>query len=619
MPRSSFAPLAFVCLLLGSSAAAPRTQQLEVLANPNRNSAGVLANGVLTIHLEAVAGLWHPDADSGPGLSVLVFREEGHLAQDPGPLIRVPEGTEIRASIRNSLTATTLIIHGLHTRPAEGDDTLQVASGAVREVRFAAGAPGSYFYWATTSNSSISRRLGPDSQLSGAFIVDPKSPDSRAKERILLITVAQRPGAAANPGDEDRIFAINGKSWPYTERLSYTAGDSIRFRLINASAALHPMHLHGFYYRVERRGNAERETRYPPEQQRLAVTELMLQGTTMTLAWSPDRPGNWVFHCHMAAHISSALRLSPESHPDNHLLEGMAGLIVGLRVEPRPGTPQAPPEPARRQLRLLARTAPGRYGSFPGLGFILQQGTSEPAPDSVPLPGSPILLTRGEPTAITVVNRTSAPISVHWHGIELESYFDGVGGWSGDPGHLAPAIAPNDSFVVRLTPRRAGTFIYHTHADELQQLASGLYGPLIVLEPGQALDTVTDRVMLLSRAGPSPDAPILLNGIPGSVPLEFRAGVRYRLRFINIAASSPFSFRLVADSTVLAWRAVGKDGYELPPAQAVPVAAQLRMGAGETYDFEFIPPVPGELRLELQAGRGLPLTPILLTIPVHVH
>jgi FtsP/CotA-like multicopper oxidase with cupredoxin domain len=45
--------------------------------------------------------------------------------------------------------------------------------------------------------------------------------------------------------------------------------------------------------------------------------------------------------------------------------------------------------------------------------------------------GPPIVLTRGQPVEIEVVNRVKDPTAIHWHGIELESYYDGVPGWSG--------------------------------------------------------------------------------------------------------------------------------------------------------------------------------------------
>jgi hypothetical protein len=95
-----------------------------------------------------------------------------------------------------------------------------------------------------------------------------------------------------------------------------------------------------------------------------------------------------------------------------------------------------------------------------------------------------------------------------------------------------------------------------------------LYGPLLVVEPGQTLDTTTDRVMLVRRAGPLPEAPVLLNGRVAPAPLDFRVGARYRLRFINIMPSNPLVVSLLRDSAVVSWRAVGKDGADLRPAQA---------------------------------------------------
>ena len=50
-------------------------------------------------------------------------------------------------------------------------------------------------------------------------------------------------------------MVINGQSWPHTERLAYTVGDTVRIRVINAGGAVHPMHLHGFYFNVDSRGD----------------------------------------------------------------------------------------------------------------------------------------------------------------------------------------------------------------------------------------------------------------------------------------------------------------------------------------------------------------------------
>jgi manganese oxidase len=86
--------------------------------------------------------------------------------------------------------------------------------------------------------------------------------------------------------------------------------------------------------------------------------------------------------------------------------------------------------------------------------------------------------------AITIVNGITHATSVHWHGIELESYYDGVPHFGGDSRARTPYIPPGGSFVARFSPPRAGTFAYHTHFNDFAQLSTGLYGALIVFEKG---------------------------------------------------------------------------------------------------------------------------------------
>ncbi len=118
----------------------------EILANTNRKPAGRMHNRVLSISLEAREGLWYPETKDGPGLSVQAFAEKGRPLSIPGPLIRVIEGTEIRASIHNAISASTLVMHGFHPRPGDPKDTFEIPSGETREVRFKAGAAGTYYY-----------------------------------------------------------------------------------------------------------------------------------------------------------------------------------------------------------------------------------------------------------------------------------------------------------------------------------------------------------------------------------------------------------------------------------------------------------------------------------------
>ncbi len=584
-----------------------------IAANPNRTAAGRLAGGVLTVRLVARPGRWSPEEAEGAGLDVEAFGEAGGPLENPGPLIRVPEGTEIRASVRNAIAAETLIVHGLDTRPGSSGDTVQVAPGATRSVRFAAGAPGTYLYWATTTGAATMKaRHGRDSQLNGAFVVDPRG--ARPADRVFVLSVFDDTVVVAGKRDEYFAVGINGLSYPHTEALTFAQGDSVRWRWINASYEEHPMHLHGFFFRVDARGDIGRDTAYAPDERRLAVTESMDAGTTMRIAWSPDRPGNWIFHCHIAYHIMPALHL-PLTPADTMPQMHMAGLVIPIHVRARPGA--APPAPADTQrIRLVAQARPHVYGAQPGLGYAVQTGGGIPAPDSITIPGAPLLLTRGRLARITVVNHLADTTSVHWHGIELESYYDGIAGMSGTAGHLAPPIPPGDSFTAQMRPPRAGTFIYHTHIKDLGQISHGMYGPLLVLEPGEPYDPATDHVVFLSQGRTDDSAKVLVNGLADPTPLVLRAGVPQRLRFIAMLPAGKGEWRLLRDSTLQRWTPVGKDGADVPAAQAAERPAVFRISVGETYDFRFLPAAPGPLRLELWTTNGRTR---LLSVPVSVE
>ena len=595
-------------------AVAPIQDMAPVLANDNRRPAGRLAGGTLTVHLEAREGVWRPEgSDLPPGFAIEAFAEAGGPLLSPGPLLRVPMGTEVRATLRNRLTRP-LLVRGLNDRTDLDTAAVELQPGEQREFRFVARRPGTYYYWGRTRDNRRGLGLYEDGQLLGALIVDavPPPPD----ERLLVVQLFVD---RADSAGERHTFLVNGLSWPHTERLHATVGDSLHWRVINASVASHPMHLHGFYYRVDAVGDGRADTLYDAGQQRMAVTQFMPPGATVALTWSPRRPGNWLYHCHFIAHIERAQHLGAAhaEHQHNHALGGMAGLITGIEVRPRPGPAEIPPAPVRR-LRLFASERAGYFGDRPGYGFVLQEG-EVPAPDSIRIPGTPILLQRDEPVAITVLNRMRVGLSVHWHGIELTSVYDGVPHWSGDRGGLAPLIAPSDSFTVLLTPDRAGTFIYHTHADESEQLASGLYGPLVVLAPGERWDPERDRIFLMGWGGPGAAAPPLMNGSVSPPPVRLRVGQNYRLRFINITPSNNQRVRLLADSvTPTTWRLFAKDGAQVSSAQAVESSADLGLGAGETYDYSFERGQPARYTLEITTFIRR-RRPVVMRVPVIVE
>lgn len=580
-----------------------------VQSNDNRTPAGTLHGDTLVLHLAVQMAIWHPESDTGPSVEVAAFSEAGKAPTIPAPLIRVRPGTVIVATVRNALTDSTIAVHGLVTRPATQDDSLFLRPGDSATVRFLAGAPGTYLYTAVLGKRDYTLfNLHEREQLGGAFVVD--SPGGAPPDRVMVINIWSDP---IDSNNSRNALTINGRSWPYDERISATMGDTVRWRVINASNREHPMHLHGFYYQVAARGGMLRDTAYVPDDRRMVVTESMLRFTTMTMSYVPNRPGNWLFHCHIGFHVvPQTARLDPVAAGNHDRMSDdprrhMAGLVVGIAVRPSPEW-RKPARIQPRQMRLFIDEGTPRGRAKRALGFVLQRGPASPAPDSVELPGSVLVLTRGQPTDIVVVNRLRESAAIHWHGIELESWSDGVAGWSGeDSTHTAPSIQPGDSFVARLTLRRAGTFIYHTHMNDIEQLTAGLYGAIVVLEPGQRFDPETDHLFVGGWDGPDPLHPHrVLNGDSLPPPLVVRAGVTHRMRFITIGAAGPFPYSLLHDSTPVTWRALAKDGAELPPSQrTMRPAAMQYVDVGETYDFEWRPD-PGEYELRVGAPRKRP-------------
>ncbi|HKW11296.1 MAG TPA: multicopper oxidase domain-containing protein [Gemmatimonadaceae bacterium] len=614
----------FLVAATPSTGAHPAGRPVErIINNDNRVPAGELRQGVLTIRLEAREGDWRPDGDSNPGLVMRAFAEEGKAAQVPGPLIRVPEGTEIHAFVRNTFTLGTLVVRGLSRRGmsvSADRDTIHVAPGATREVRFVAGAAGAYYYSGSIVGAEDSGPSRRDAELSGAFIIDPAGIAS-ARDRVLVIGVwlADTAFAGAITSKTLLRFSINGRSWPNTERLTYALGDTVRFRVINVSNAVHPMHLHGFYFTVDARGDGTVDSVYgrsvPPYR---VVTERLAAGRTFSMTWVAERAGNWMFHCHDNYHVLRNWPLdgspaSAGSHATYLAHDMMGGLVMGIQVRGRDSSTLVMQGAMRRKLRLVARVA-GRTSteSEPAFGYDLQDRTGSSRL------GPTILLKRGEPVSITVVNQLSEPTSVHWHGIELESYYDGVPGFAGSPNHIAPPIAPGDSFEARFTPPRAGTFIFHPHADEFSQQRAGLSGALLVVDDPRTFDPASDIVLLLAvpRREDESRRGILINGSMTPAPLEMHVGERYRLRIIDIHTFRPSMIvRLIRDSTVLTWQPVAKDGMPIPAERAQSRPAQQQMGNGETYDFEFTPTMRGILQVSVTSNVGVPLG----SVPIHVR
>jgi len=383
--------------------------------------------------------------------------------------------------------------------------------------------------------------------------------------------------------------------------------------VVNFTELDHPMHLHGFYFRMESKGDGRTDTLYAPDQRRMAVTEVVPPFGTTSLSWYAARPGNWLFHCHYAIHLSHLVALDTENgaldaamlaHHHSDRPHQMFGLVAGITIAPK--GPSVEPAGAPRAIRIVQRERPNVYGSQPGMSYLLEHGPQAADTGALPVPGPVLLLERGKRVAVTIVNQSEEHASVHWHGIELESYPVTVPGWSGSGANILPAIAPHDSLTVFWTPPRAGSHMYHSHFNESMQMGSGLYGPLLVLEPGERFDPSREIVWIVGGRDVEESGFLRVNGTRWPAPLTVDSGRTYRVRIINITENNTGDVALLDGDTPVEWAPIAKDAAPLPPAYMAASPARVRTSVGETYDFLWTPMRAGTLRLEVR-NSGQPM------------
>ena len=614
------------------------------LVRPNSNtaSAGTLHNGVLTLELEAKQSLWRFNP-ALPPMTLAVFSEAGKAPLMPGPFVRVPAGTQLHLTIRNSLDKplTFSMPEALHggADQIRARDSLVIAPGAIDSLSVRATVPGGYVYHAGIPDGAtkISHMAGA---LVGTIVVDSVGAPAKAIEPVFVILATEDAPSSAcddtttgpNPLAECKgrrfMYTINGTEWPDTPRIHATVGDSLHWRVINGSAQVHPMHLHGFYYRVDALTGPLVDESSRPVPGQLVVTQLLQPQTSMAMTWSPSRPGNWLFHCHFALHNTPYELFSMADDPE---MRDMVGLVIGTIVAPRPGVVMAGAPTPTRRLRLVAeQSAPPGTGSnnLPRKHFVLEEGGRRVDNHT---DWSPELdLVRGQPVAITIVNHLDEPTSIHWHGIEVEdSYMDGAPGFSGAGKHLSPAIAPGDSFVARFAPPRAGTFMYHAHMDEMSEETAGLEGALIVHDSVAGAEP-DDHAIFLKGVSGNRAHPLEVNGQANPDTIVLRLGRPARFRLMNLAegvggaipiisltARPDSAASMAKDPMLVSWQPIAKDGFDLPAAARSPRPAEQTVAVGETYDFAYTPTTRGTLRLEVRGSGGR--HGLLIRVPIRVE
>ncbi len=93
------------------------------------------------------------------------------------------------------------------------------------------------------------------------------------------------------------IFRINGQAWPDVEPLTATVGETQVWEVTNETNMDHPFHLHGFFFQVQEVNGAA-----PALREWKDSVNVPAEGTLRFAVRYDDRPGGWMFHCHILEH-----------------------------------------------------------------------------------------------------------------------------------------------------------------------------------------------------------------------------------------------------------------------------------------------------------------------------
>jgi manganese oxidase len=100
--------------------------------------------------------------------------------------------------------------------------------------------------------------------------------------------------------------------------------------------------------------------------------------------------------------------------------------------------------------------------------------------------GPTIEVVEGDRVRIYVTNNLPENTSIHWHGVFVPSGMDGVGGLS------QKTIEPGETYKYEFKLRQEGTYMYHSHCDEMTQMALGMMG-MFIIHPRNPTGPKADR------------------------------------------------------------------------------------------------------------------------------
>ncbi|MNX40677.1 Copper resistance protein A precursor [compost metagenome] len=215
-------------------------------------------------------------------------------------------------------------------------------------------------------------------------------------------------------------------------------------------------------------------------------------------------------------------------------------------------------------------------------------------------PAPTIRVTEGDRVRIVFNNNLPEPSTVHLHGLLLPNAMDGV------PWLTQPPVQSGKSFTYEFTASHAGTFMYHSHYDDMKQVGSGMYGAFII-DPKKPVNAADNGGTLTDNTKTDHDYTMLLSGFhvnttmegeedyytingrsyPDTPPIEVKQGEISRVRLINMDTMEVHTMHLHG----MDFYVVARNGSPLTNPERM---NNVMLGPGETVDLMFRADNPGD-------------------------
>lgn len=261
-----------------------------------------MRNGVKEFHLVAEPVV----REIAPGMKANLW---GYNGQSPGPTIECVEGDRVRIFVTNKLPEhTTVHWHGvLLPNGMDGVGGLNqpaIQPGKTYVYEFDMVKSGTFMYH-PHADEMTQMAMG----MMGFIVVHPKNPDFMRVDRdyvFLLNAYDIDPGSATpkvNTMLDFNLWTWNSRAFPGIDPLVARTGERVRIRIGNLTMTNHPIHLHGVDFEVTCTdgGWVPKSARWPE------VTTDIAVGQMRAIEFTPQRPGDWAFHCHKSHHTMNAM------------------------------------------------------------------------------------------------------------------------------------------------------------------------------------------------------------------------------------------------------------------------------------------------------------------------